>query len=176
MRPPATPAISIARPRSTTTSGFSPMRRAHNAPAAVANRNPESNRTKYDGKLTPSARNSSGRMVCDRRASRTVARRRRPSSAPRGRHRTLDRTRVGRRWRGHRGGARLLRREHVDRHQTHADADRDVRDVERGPMMVMALVGEVDVDEVDDVAIADTVEHVSQGPSEDQGQPPPEGT
>jgi hypothetical protein len=46
MRDPATPARSIAKPRSTITSGFKPIRRAHKTPSVVANRNPERRRTK----------------------------------------------------------------------------------------------------------------------------------
>ncbi len=60
MRAPATPASSIASPRSTTTSALSPMRRAQSAPAAVAKRNPDSRRMKYDGAATPAMWNKSG--------------------------------------------------------------------------------------------------------------------
>src|SRR5271170_929228 len=137
MRPPATPAMSIAIPRSTTTSGFSPMRRAQSAPTAVAKRKPERRRTKYDGKLTSANLNSSGRI--DLRL---------------GLHRGLMRRRAGF------GDARsLLRGEHIDRHETHADADRDVRHVEGGPVVVVPLVHHVHVDEIDDVTVADPVEH-----------------
>ena len=42
------------------TSALSPTRRAQSAPAAVANRNPDRSRTKYEGNATPKSRNRSG--------------------------------------------------------------------------------------------------------------------
>src|SRR5688572_7266812 len=61
MRPPATPAISIAMPRSTTTSGFWPIRRAQNTPSNVANMKPVTSNVKYDGKPISKSLKSSGR-------------------------------------------------------------------------------------------------------------------
>src|SRR5580692_10219738 len=136
MRAPATPERSIAMPRSTTTSGFSPMRRAQRAPTAVAKRNPETRRTKYEGKSMRSARKSSGR-IC----SGLGLRRRRNG--------------IGQPIRNPRQARRSLRREHVERHESHSDANGDVGDVEGRPVMVATLENDVNVDEVDDVPVAD---------------------
>src|SRR5215469_12217609 len=118
----------MASPKSTITSAFSPMRRAHSAPAAVAKRKPDTRKTKYEGNATPKRLNRSGCTA----------------------------VRVGRRFARQSGG--LVRRsarhwlpafagEHVDGHEAHPHANGDIGDVERGPVAVDPLVQNVRVDE-----------------------------
>src|SRR5271165_523077 len=173
MRAPATPASSIARPRSTTTSALSPIRCAQSAPTAVAKRNPDRSRTKYEGKVTLKTRKRSGSktlLSCDRRpAARLELRggacgiavcairaligcsfRIRAGSCllvSQDGHLLDDdalpfdgrlaRLRWGNVWSAC-DRIRSLAREHVDGHEPHAHADRDVRDIECRPVPLHA--------------------------------------
>src|SRR5260370_4121425 len=77
---------------------------------------------------------------------------------------------------GRMGALRLLwSAEHVDGHETYADADGDVGDVARRQAVVLAAPLHVRVDEVDDVRVADAIHEVAESAPEDEGQAPPEG-
>ena len=170
---------------------------------AVAKRKPERRRTKYEGNAIskrwkssgctlhrPAQRFASGALASGAPAAASaaadgggrvrrgglviVAGRARPGyQAVRIRNRLAGlRRRHGRRPPDGRSPA--LAGEHVDGHQPDADADRDVGHVERRPVVGRVLEDDVGVDEVDDVPVADAIEHVPERAAEHEREAPPE--
>src|SRR5258708_15173733 len=66
----------------------------------------------------------------------------------------------------------LLAAEHVEGHETDADADRDVGDVEGRPAVIAPAPFHVGVNKIDDVRVTDAIDEVTECAAEHEREPP----